>query len=254
MSALYDFSGSGLGTFTFDPVSTFQVIGLNDAVETTPGATPIDIANAGSITITITDDASKRELELDKLVMVLPIECGDHSELVSINSSVTEARALASLASSYIRIMNDGDQPFKDYFGTNSKKDVMEEFDRIFNVDTFNAHSHPNQITLSCFYSSDACDRNKFAYADGLTIHYCLPFNEQRGVEHIQEFCVDTSDHAYRGGTTLRMLAAAPSDFIVDLQQGCDAVKRLGDTKKLGSAENYEVSIQTPGGLPRARC
>ena len=60
-------------------------------------------------------------------------------------------------------------------------------------------------------------------------------------------------DHAYRGGTTLRMLATTLFSS-VDLQRGCNYATTLANDLKISSADNYEVSIQTPSDLPRARC
>ena len=257
MSALYDFSGSGLGTFTFDPVSRFQAIGVNDTVEATSGTTPIVTANVRSVSITIADDVSKRELKLEKRGIVT--RCPYDDLLSIVNTSVTEARSMAATAGSYIKNHGDKDQLYKDYFGTNSKKTVMGRFDLIFNVD-----SSPDQINLSCWNTVGNCAANQFAsYIDKRHItaalprpgiYYCDPFWKQRGVKGIKDFCKDKSDYAYRGGTTLRMLAGMLFAAEDPHPTACDKAITLDNDQKINNARNYEVSIQTPSGLPRVRC
>ena len=254
VSALYDFSGSGLGTFTFDPVSRFQAIGVNDTVEATSGTTPIVTANVRSVSITIADDVSKRELKLEKRSTA--IYCSD-DDLSIVNTSVTEARSMAATAGSYIKNHGDKDQLYKDYFGTNSKKTVMGRFDLIFNVD-----SSPDQINLSCWSTDGKCAANQFAYTDFIGIHdverpgiyYCDPFWKQRSVKGIKDFCKDKSDYAYRGGTTLRMLAGMLFAAEDPHPTACDKAIMLNNDQKINNARNYEVGIQTPSGLPRAWC
>ena len=70
VSVLYDFSATDPGTFTLNPVSTFQVIGVNDTDETVPDPVVINTEKAGPISITVTDHVSKRELGLEKRVAV----------------------------------------------------------------------------------------------------------------------------------------------------------------------------------------
>ena len=244
VSALYDFSGSGLGTFIFDPVSRFQVIGVNDTVYTTSGATPIVIAKAHSVSITITGCDSKRELKLEKR---LTNNCAGN-ERYFVKDSVTEALSMAATALTYIKGRHANDELFKYYFGANSEKTVTDRFNLILNAD-----SSKFRKGLFCFNDNDGCKKTKFAYSIDEGIVYCSPFYSQKGVKGIKDFCQDTSYYVYRGGTTLRMLATLlfPS---TDSQMECYKAIALPDDQKLSSARNYEVSIQTPSGLPRAQC
>ena len=243
MSALYDFSGSGQGTFTFEPVSRFQVIGLNDTVYTTSGATRAVTANVRSVSITITDDASKRELKLEKRDNG-PSACLEEDKRKKIVTSVTEARSMAAVAFTYIR-NHHTDQLFKDYFGTNSEETVMHYFDILLNADL--------PANVFCWAPPDVCNKKPLAYFDKNSINYCAAFYDQLGVKFIKDFCKSDYDYAYRGGTTLRMLTITRLST-TDSHIGCTKAKKLPNDKKIGSADNYEVSVQTPSGLPRDRC
>ena len=237
MSALYDFSGSGLGTFTFDPVSRFQVIGVNDTVETTLGATPIVNAKAHSVSITITDDASKRELKLEKRV---DIKCPDESKRRTIDISTTEARYMAAVAILYIK-KHGRDQLYNDYFG------VIDVAPAV--VDRFKKLLEPSPKPLSCSPPAGSCG-DWFAHSNKDGIFYCDKYFSQKG---IQDICNVHSANSLRGGTTLRMLTTLlfrTSDRKLD----CAACKRLNDSDKIFSAGNYEVSIQNLSGTPRVRC
>ena len=237
VSALYDFSGSGLGTFTFDPVSRFEVIGLNDTVDTTSGAIPIVVADAHPVSITITNDASKRELKLEKRELIR-IGCDATSvRYPFVRDSVIEAQSMAGTARTYIE-NNHSDQLFKDYFGTNSEQTVMDRFTLIFRAD----RGYP-QMTLHCEADEKSCG-GRIAYYNDAGGHYCNAFWDQKGVKGIKDFCKDSSDYVYRGGTTLRMLAAifnGADDHYPRL--ACDKAITFDNHQKIITARNYEVSI-----------
>ena len=64
VSIAYDFSTTGPGTFTIDPVPRFRVAGLDGTAKT-------HVADTRSVSVTITDGASKRELEFEKRPIVI---------------------------------------------------------------------------------------------------------------------------------------------------------------------------------------
>ena len=177
VSTLYDFSASGPGTFTFDPISKFRVAGPNDTYR-------IEIANARSISVTIAD-ASKRELKLEKRTKL--IDCGDNRNDI-ITSSVQEATVIANTAISYIKSNRGTDDLYKFYFGSHPTDSV------IFNL-TKIANSITGDMVLSC---SDHCADYEFAYSNGLDIYFCKPFYDQ---QPLSTLCKNDPprDHMLRG-------------------------------------------------------
>ena len=240
VSALYDFSASGLGTFTFDSVSRFQVIGVNDGVETTSDATPVDIANVRSVSVSITDDLSKRGIANGCRQM----------EYFYVQDSIKEARDMARLAIAYIVENQDRDGFYKTYFGTNPTSDVICNFASIVKADTHTV----NTVCLDPI--CDAGDRNPrdaINPAGSDDIHFCIPFFSQ---DHLPSLCKkDTAPTArkIRGGTVLRMLARAFVPGVVGEGRTCDGARELTDHGKITNNLNYEASTQTPHCPPRAR-
>ena len=237
MAGLYDFSASGPGTFTFDPVSTFQVIGLDDNFETASDARPV------SITIT---DVSKRGLNLEKRHQV---SCRDDNKRTFISDSAGEAVAMATRAISYMHIHGSGDQLYKDYFGRNVILDVMVNFNKIVNEEAFPG-------IMSCSDPSHSCTGNSVTYTqqsgDHMDIFFCDPFY---GLVSSGSLCTGTSaeSRSHRGGQTLRALAYALLPNTGKQVDGCSESRGLTDDKKINNLDTYMVSTQILRCLPRAR-
>ena len=227
VSALYDFSASGPGTFTFDPVSTFQVIGLEGNIITISDVASTDIAKTRSVSITITD-VSKRELNLKKSRQV---DCNDEKKMFFIVVSVWESGWMAQAAVSYIQNRGADDQVYKDYFGNNPTSNVISNFNRI-------ADTEHDPGTMSCSDSKHACFLGFAAYTvQPGNIHYCKSFFDQLSLDTL---CPAVDIANLRGGTTLRELAHALR-IGVDLRIGCLDSQKLDDPDKFRNSGNYVV-------------
>ena len=242
----YNFSASGPGTFIFDPVSTFQVIGLNDSCETTFGATRINATNAGSVSITVTD-VSKREIKLEKRRKV---ECGTSTKSSFISDSVKEATHMATQAVAYIKAHGDGDSLYMSYFRHNSISDVIANFNKIVNEDALPG-------TMSCSDPDNACSSDNPAYkqpaGDHFNIYYCDQFYQ---LDHTDSLCTNpnVSDLKIRGSRALSVLAYALSSNMRKLVEGCDDdTMSLSADDMIRNPDNYMVSTQILRYLPRAR-
>ena len=244
MAGLYDFSASGPGAFIFDPISTFQVIGLDDSFETTSDATRINATIAHPISITFTN-VSKRELELQKR---REVSCGDNNKRSFISDSVDEATDMATQAILYMKAHGDGDPLYKDYFGRNVILDVMVNFNKIVNEEAFPG-------IMSCSDPDNVCSSN-VAYTkpagDHKDIYYCDSFY---GLDHADSLCRETSANFLhlRDTWTLRVLAYALSPNMLKGVDGCPESKNLPDDKAIRNPEAYVVSTQILCCLPRAR-
>jgi len=229
---VFDFSTTGPGTFTFDPVSTFQVIGLDDIVETISDTSRINIANAGSVSITITDDVSKRELSLEKRARNT---CTDATKGPFISSSYTEGRSMASIAASYISSRGASDALYRSYFGSNPTSTVASKFSAV-------ANENSSTRTLSCTDPLSVCGGGVIAYTVIATtdIYYCSIFYNHVAAPTL---CSGNTVNArnIRGATTLHELTHAVAGT-VDVNYGCPGNQALSDTNKLNNADNYNVS------------
>ena len=237
MSALYDFPASGPGTFTFDPVSRFQVIGVDDSIETTSDATPIDTANAGSVSITITDGLSKRELAVSG-----PIS-GRKS---FIDKSIAEARSLAIHARQYIKD-NGPDQFYKAYFGNNPTDEVITKFGFIIDM---NAHKIADGVCNPALLSPQNPDAYNTAGTD--FIHFCDYFFGKKSLDALCKKETTATAKDLRGGSTLRMLVRTYVPGVAGQNRNCEQSRGLSDFDKITNNDNYEASTQTRHYLPRA--
>ena len=239
VSALYDFSGSGPGTFSFDPVSRFQVIGVDDNVETTSDATPIDIANAGSVSITITTGLSKRKLSIS------PLSCGSRYD--DVKASIGEAQTLAAQATLYIR-EKGADPLYNAYFGHNPTEDVINNFGFILGT---NAHKEAYCECEPGVVSSENPDVYNTVATD--YIFFCKPFFDQKPLNAICKKEVSPTVQNLRGGSTLRMLARTYVPGVAGQHRTCEQSRGLSDFDKITNNNNYEASTRTRHYLPRAR-
>ena len=231
VSALYDFFATGPGTFTFDPVSSFQVSGLNDTDETILDPVVIDAEKAGPISITVTDHVSKRELGLEKRVAV---DCTDMRKEWSIFLSFLDAKQLASGAASYLREHGSKSVDYKNHFGSSTMQQVIDNFDAAANQDWATR-------TTSCSTTSEKCRYLGPAYTLDSSIHYCNDFYD---VPSLGSYCKD-STHLPSGAITLR-------EFAVVLWKATRTPFICGSGMNSPGAsvsESYPVSTQTPRGL-----
>ena len=244
VSALYNFLASGPGTFTFDSVSRFQVIGINDSVETTPDATPVDIANDRSVAISITQGVTDGLTDHGILS-----NCKSKDGSYVFNSAV-EVLAMAGSAIAYIKENQDRDGFYKAYFGTNPTSDVIRNFDLIKNANT-------DTVTISC--RDSVCSpkdgvkpRDAINPTGSKEIHFCAPFFNQKRLASLCEGGTTANAVDLRGGTFLRMLARTFVPGVAGEGRTCDGAKELSDWGKITNNLNYEASTQTLHCLPRA--
>ena len=222
---MYEFSAAGPGTFTFDPVSKFQTIGVNNTI----GAS---IARSVSITVI---NVSKREPNLEKRIS---IDCDDPEKSKVIRFGYLEAQIMAGLAVENINTYGSDDQLYKDCFGSNPLGVVIANFnDMAFD-------RGPDE-----FVSCRRCDGtgifgpNHIEYCD---LFFRLPTRNA--------LCKKGSlkSHGTLGGATL--LALSMSVLNAEARTlDCAKVPKFTNSEKLTNAASYSVSTQTPRCLPRTR-
>ena len=238
VSALYDFSAAGPGTFTFEPTSGLRAIGFNDTVRAT-NAVHLNIADARSVTITVTDDVSKRSLHLDKRRL---INCPDRDQTAFILSSQLERIMLAYNAISYVNGMGshtyDFTKVYLAYFANIEPKLVVAAFNEVANADL-------SSRTLSC---PDRCPGSLVANTDVQTgdIYFCPPFFNQVDSTKLCNNEAKVDDNNIRGVTAIRQMFRAiggKNDYAV----GCSKSRNLHkNAERLGNIDSYGVSPKTP--------
>lgn len=120
VAPLYDFAAAGPGTFTFEPETHFQIIGAEERVAD-PELTIVP-ATTAAIEVQVEGDLAKRELQqLNKRAVDI---CTTASRKSFIDSSYSEAKSLASIASSYVSSRGASDSLFRAYWGSNSVTNV----------------------------------------------------------------------------------------------------------------------------------
>ena len=234
--ALYDFSASGPGTFTFDPVSRFQVIGLDDAARTASNTTCTSTANAHSVSITITD-VSKREIKFGTSRVFCP-----GRDIKTIENSFNEAAGMAQLGVKYIKENGADKRVFKPYFGDNQDSTVIDRFNRLIG-----AGSDGTTISIFCSDPHRSCSGGQPAYthpSNKYSIFLCDNFFDQLPMDALcgKPPIATVGDRKIRGGTIFRMLASLFVPGMVDGGHKCSDSMNLPDPDKATNTDNYDVS------------
>lgn len=231
-STVYDFSTTGPGTFTFDPVSRFRIAGLSSTAKTISDATRLDADNVRSVSITVTGDVSKHDT----------LYCDDFKHVWAIYTGFTEAKSMASIAASYISSRGATDPVYKAYFGSNPTSRIIFNFNTIANQDL-------SLRALSCWDAHTRCKNDTAAYSVDGTIYYCNNFHHLSAADSLCEGDTVGTRHP-RGAITLRELTLVLGQA-VDVGSGCSYVQTIPDSYKSDNAENYKASTPTARGLPR---
>ena len=222
---MYDFLAAGPGTFTFEPVPRFQVVGPNDIT-----IIEADTANTHSVSITVTNGVSKRELSLGKRNKVA---CSNPEHAKYISDALDEARSLIMEAAKYIVDKGSKTNLYKAYFGTH---DIFE----VHHV--YNAIAEPTgPMPLDCADSSDSrCDKNyNFLTGDMDRIYWCDAFYAlPAGLDSI----CDEDAHP-RGGVVIRT-AAFGLEMAEYIEMDCEKSKGLSDDKKIRNAATFGVRLR----------
>ncbi|GLB34257.1 putative secreted metalloproteinase that allows assimilation of proteinaceous substrates [Lyophyllum shimeji] len=228
IASLFDFASMGTGTFSFEPITNFKVLGAADDFKGVESFSKIQ-ATANAMTVEVTKDIAKRELpQLNKRAVDI---CTTSSKKSFIDASYTEGKALASGAISYIN-SNGANALYQAYWGATSTSRVTSVLSAV-------ANENSSSRTLSCVDSYGACSNGVIAYTviSTTNIYYCsIFFNEVPSTS----LCSGTSvaSRNVRGGTTLHELthAVAGTD---DVTYGCAADQALSDSQAVINADNY---------------
>ena len=239
VSAVYDFSATGPGTFIFNLTSSFQVTGLNDIVETISDTARVDIDNSPSVSITVTDDLSKHEPNLEKRMVV---DCPDARHQWSIFLSFLDAKTLASTAISYIE-EHKSDSIYQKFFESNPPERVISNFRTIANQEW-------TSWTMSCSDKYKRCKSSNVAYSgDDSVIYYCDSFYK---IISLNAICRETVTYIPQGAVTLRELSIVLKQT-TGSGSSCTNARNMPKGDKINSAWAHAVSTQTPRDLQRAR-
>lgn len=230
VASLYDFETLGLGTFTFTPKTSFQVVDDQDA-----SLNKFKIA-AAEITVDVQSDVARREIPGPTTTTKekrSTVSCSNASQSSFIAASYTEGKALASIAASYIS-SNSGGSLYRSYFGTTSTSTVRTKFTNVANENT-------SSRTLSCSDPYSVCSGGVIAYTllSGVNpIYYCSIFYNEVTTSRL---CSGTSvaSRNIRGGTTLHELTHATSGTD-DIGYGCSYDQSLASSNPSQAAINAD--------------
>ena len=229
---MYDFSTTGPGTFTFDPVSGFQAIGANNYARAIPDSARTNTVNTRSVSITVTNDVSKRELGFEKRARV---DCSNSTKASFISASVVEGRSMALAAAAYIDSHGAGDSLFKAYFESNPTSNVTANFKAVA------AENSTSRIMTCESDPGKLCHGSVAAYTGhpSTNIYYCELFYSLRSPGTL---CTGNTVNAgnLRGGVTLHELTHALG-IAHDIKYGCPEDQKLPGAYKIINADNYNV-------------
>ncbi|KAJ7063892.1 Metalloprotease [Mycena amicta] len=227
VSALYDFASVGAGDFTFTPITTFQTAPSGESLTKRSELTLIEF-DAESVTVTVTGTVVNRAFPQKRAVDI----CTTASRKSFIDASYTEAKTLASTASSYVTSRGASDSLYKAYFGATATSRVTSVLNAV-------SSESSSSRTLSCVDSFGACSSGVIAYTviSTTNIYFCSIFFNEVATTNL---CSGTTvaSRNVRGGTTLHELTHAVADTD-DVIYGCASDQALSDANSIRNADNF---------------
>ncbi|KAJ6511641.1 Metalloprotease [Mycena vulgaris] len=226
VSALFDFASVGTGSFTFEPVTTFQTAPTAQKISARSELTILTAASA-PITIAVTGDVASHEL-----VRRAADICTTASRKSFIDASYSEAKSLASQASTYVTSRGTADTLYKAYWGATASSRVTSVLNAV-------ANENSGSRTLSCVDSFGACSSGVIAYTviSTTNIYFCSLFFNEVATTNL---CSGTTvaSRNIRGGTTLHELTHAVGNTD-DIIYGCASDQSLSDANSILNADNF---------------
>ncbi|KAK0201344.1 Metalloprotease [Desarmillaria ectypa] len=228
LSTRFDFASAGPGTFTFAPVTSFQMTSPQARLANAASLDQVSISSS-SVDVHVSGDLAKRDLPvLDARAVDI---CTSASQKSFIDASYTEAKSLASIASSYIS-NNGANSLYTAYYGATSTSTIRSVFNNV-------ASESSGSRTLSCTDTFRACSSGVIAYTviSTTNVYFCsLFFNEVPSTSLCRGTTVASRN--VRGGTTLHELTHATSGTD-DVIYGCASDQALSDANQRINADNY---------------
>ncbi|KAK7037401.1 hypothetical protein VNI00_011151 [Paramarasmius palmivorus] len=235
VASLFEFATAGVGRFTFLPNTDFRVAGVQEQASH-PAALAQVSAASEPIEVEVTGDLATRSWKRATTT------CDNEQQASFIESSYTESKELASVASDYVTSNGASDELFQAYFGSNSVSDVTGVLDKVAN-ENVTAAERTEFTLLSCVDEQNVCDGNVIAYTliSTTDIYYCDIFFDEVATDSL---CSGTTVNArnIRGGTTLHEMTHATSGTD-DVTYGCPADQELSDSQKLSNADNFNCFV-----------
>ncbi|EPQ52527.1 Metalloprotease [Gloeophyllum trabeum ATCC 11539] len=224
VASLYDFESLGTGSYSIEPVTTFQIWG-NEGEPVSRAKAQI---GAQPVSVLVKGDVSKRELKAKRAT----VSCSNSSQRSFISSSYTEGKSLASIASSYVS-SNGANSLYTSYFGSTPTSTVINVLNRV-------ANENSGSRTLNCNDPYSVCGNGVIAYTVTSTtnIYFCSIFYDEVTTSRL---CSDTSvaSRNIRGGTVLHEITHATSGTD-DIGYGCSYDQNLGRTSPSQAAINAD--------------
>uniref|UniRef100_A0A0W0FLS9 Methionine aminopeptidase n=1 Tax=Moniliophthora roreri TaxID=221103 RepID=A0A0W0FLS9_MONRR len=165
---LFDFATAGAGTFSFEPRTDLKVAGVEEEAANPDALSKVTLASQ-PIEVTVTGEISANK-ELRKNEKRAVVSCSNTSQRSFIDSSYTEAKALARTAASYVTSRGASDSLFQAYYKTNSASSIAN----VFNAVASESGSRP----LSCSDPYGVCTGGVIAYTviSTTNIYFCSIF------------------------------------------------------------------------------
>ncbi|KAI5889373.1 zincin [Schizophyllum commune H4-8] len=230
LSGRYDFSSSGEGVYSFDPVTDFMI--LDDDGLLLSASDFIDVQHPPTAQIVALHGPVAPPLAQKRATAT----CKDPAKAKFIDAAYTEAKSLAHQSSSYITSHGAGDDLYKQYYHGAPTGDVTSIFDAVAN------ETSPSR-QLSCDDPRDSCKRGMLGYTTfpDTNVYFCPPFFSEVPSENL---CTSTTvnQRNVRGETMLHELTHALS-HTRDLAYGCQSVQKLSDSSAPRNADSYAVSF-----------
>ncbi|KAK0438721.1 Metalloprotease [Desarmillaria tabescens] len=217
LSTLFDFASAGPGMFTFMPVTSFHMAN--------PGEVSV---TSRSINVNISGDMKKHDLpSLNRCAVDI---CTDNTKKNVINQSYTNAKSMASIASSFIST-NSTSSVYTAYFSTSPTSVVKGVFDNV-------ANESSRTRTMDCSDPLNFCVTGAIAFTvfPSTNIYFCDSFF---CYSPLTGLCDGTADqNITRARITLHEFTHATSGTI-DVIYGCNNDQLLPAVEQPTNADNY---------------
>ncbi|ESK90392.1 deuterolysin metalloprotease family protein [Moniliophthora roreri MCA 2997] len=229
VASLFDFASAGAGTYSFKPVTSFQIAGSEEKVSGFAESEQADVTS-NAVAVNVTKQLEKPDI-LQKRARNI---CNNPAQNAFINAAYAEGKEMARASLAYMSNY-PGSDLYRRYFKNNDPNTVAGVFNGV-------ATENSAQRTIDCSDPYGYCSSRGWIayalYAPPGNVYVCPPFFSQVPQNDLCTGATTVNNRNQRGAIILHELTHAISGT-VDVNYGCPVDEQLNANDQLRNADNY---------------
>ncbi|EEB90307.1 hypothetical protein MPER_11500 [Moniliophthora perniciosa FA553] len=226
VASLFDFASAGTGTFSFEPVTSFQIVGSEEKISESEQVH----VTSNAVAVNIIKQLEKRDILQKRAVDI----CNNPAQRAFIDAAYAEGKEMARASLSYI-LQYPGSNLYLRYFKNNNPNTVAGVFNAV-------ATENSLQRTIDCSDPYGYCQsRGWIAYAlfdPPQNVYVCQTFSNTVPQTDLCTGASTVNQRNQRGAIILHELTHALAGT-VDINYGCPVDEQLNANDQLRNADNY---------------